>query len=1056
MEPTKQIMKPFLRFSLFRSIGVLAFVFQTFLTFGQNCDSITPSFNVDLSASPNQTWTSPMVLRDGNCCGTSNPDKCLEFIITLNPSAIAINFVISAGAVPSGALFYQINCGPITPVGSPICLSGPGPHNLTFCKPGNNANAFSIVSYSEPIIGPDISLNNGCSGSMYANYYNEPTITWTSIFPGVQGTYNSLLNCISGCDTVLVTAPLNPPAFVDYLVCGMDAGGCNPFPICDTIRVTFITPPSVTVSPNSQHLCFGAQNITLSATVSGGTPPYSFLWNTGETGSSILAGAGVFIVNIVDSFACLVVSDTALITQDLLPINASAGTDQFYCALAAENIPLNGIVQIASGGIWTGGTGIFLPNNTTLNALYSPSAEEISIGFLDLILTSTGNNGCPAQNDTVRLNFEYFTESFLLQTTNVSCFGHSDGAASISTSGIFNPYSFSLNGGTVTTNTIFVNLAAGNHTLVLINILGCDTTINFSITQPNALIAAVIDQQNNSCFGEENGEADVQASGGTAPYSFNWNTIPPNSSHLATNLAASTYICSINDANGCSIEVSAAITEPSPISLSLAAVSPSCFGLSNGAISATVDGGIAPYFYDWSSGLTSSNLYNLSSGWYVLNLTDANNCALSDSIFLVQPPQLTGTISPNTVICPITPTELTVTVSGGTGNYQFLWNPSTQTNQTIMVSPANNQMYSCAISDNNGCSINLSTSVFVTTISSADLQANISATSICITDSVLLWADYLGNDPTVALSWLNCPNCDATSPMYETPFQNTNYILAGTNSCGSVIYDTVSVILNPLPIVELIPVMGEICPGEFVTFTATGVNSSSWDYLWDFGDGQTSNSMQPNHQYNTSGTFLISVTVTDLNGCVTNMVEESQVIVNPRASAEFSSSSLSESTLDPTFYFYNSSSDASEFTWYFGDGFSSALENPNHTYENFGAFIVQLIATNSYNCPDSTTIQIEIEPSYNVYVPNSFSPEGDKHNPTFYAQGYGILDKDFSLLIFDRWGEIVFESHDITDVWDGRTKKGEQAQDGTYTWVIYFRDLTEQKYRKEGHVSIIK
>ncbi|MEY3426243.1 MAG: hypothetical protein RL679_1601, partial [Bacteroidota bacterium] len=281
-------MKPFLRFSLFRSIGVLAFVFQTFLTFGQNCDSITPSFNVDLSASPNQTWTSPMVLRDGNCCGTSNPDKCLEFIITLNPSAIAINFVISAGAVPSGALFYQINCGPITPVGSPICLTGPGPHNLTFCKPGNNANAFSIVSYSEPIIGPDISLNNGCSGSIYANYYNEPSITWTSIFPGVQGTYNSLLNCISGCDTVLVTAPLNPPAFVDYLVCGMDAGGCNPFPICDTIRVTFITPPSVTVSPNSQHLCFGAQNITLSATVSGGTPPYSFLWNTGETGSSIL------------------------------------------------------------------------------------------------------------------------------------------------------------------------------------------------------------------------------------------------------------------------------------------------------------------------------------------------------------------------------------------------------------------------------------------------------------------------------------------------------------------------------------------------------------------------------------------------------------------------------------------------------------------------------------------------------------------------------------------------------------------------------------------------
>ena len=132
------------------------------------CDSTVPSFYVDLSASANMTWVSPPVQRVGNCCGTTAPDNCLEFTILLNANAIAISFNIASGAIPPGALFYQINCGPPIAVGSPICLNGPGPHNLTFCKPGNNTNTFSVTSYSEPIIGPDITLNASCQGFIYA------------------------------------------------------------------------------------------------------------------------------------------------------------------------------------------------------------------------------------------------------------------------------------------------------------------------------------------------------------------------------------------------------------------------------------------------------------------------------------------------------------------------------------------------------------------------------------------------------------------------------------------------------------------------------------------------------------------------------------------------------------------------------------------------------------------------------------------------------------------------------------------------------------------------
>ena len=99
----------------------------------QTCDPTVPSFNVNLIGNPNGTWISPPIVRNGNCCGTSNPDRCIQFIVTLDPAAQGILFSVYSGAMPPSALFYQVNCGPPTPVGTPLCLNGTGPHIITFC-----------------------------------------------------------------------------------------------------------------------------------------------------------------------------------------------------------------------------------------------------------------------------------------------------------------------------------------------------------------------------------------------------------------------------------------------------------------------------------------------------------------------------------------------------------------------------------------------------------------------------------------------------------------------------------------------------------------------------------------------------------------------------------------------------------------------------------------------------------------------------------------------------------------------------------------------------------
>ncbi len=194
------------------------------------CNAPVPTFTVNMTGNPNGSWLSPNVGRNDYCCGATGTNVCIQFIITLDPMSTGIIFDIASGAVPPGALYYQINCGPPAQVGTAICLTGVGPHYLTFCKPGGNSNEYSIQALSQPTAGPNITVNDGCSAEMYCSGFDDTTITWTSIFPGNPGQYNSFLSCTQDCDTVTVTPSGFIPPYVDYQVCGASMGGCGQTP----------------------------------------------------------------------------------------------------------------------------------------------------------------------------------------------------------------------------------------------------------------------------------------------------------------------------------------------------------------------------------------------------------------------------------------------------------------------------------------------------------------------------------------------------------------------------------------------------------------------------------------------------------------------------------------------------------------------------------------------------------------------------------------------------------------------------------------------------------
>lgn len=225
---------------------MVSLLFSSIIHAQVNCTGDTPHITVDLSADPSMTFVTPAVIRDGSCCNGADVN-CVEFTIYLHPDAVGILFDVASGANPGGALDYQIDCGPITASGSaPICLSGVGPHYISFCKPGNNQNTYELTSISGPSASDNIIASDGCADTLSISGLDPNTVTWNSITPGVYGEFNNYLSDIDettfgtsgvpfvGFDYVLVTPQPNFPSEIQFEVCGVIDGPCSSGLFCDT------------------------------------------------------------------------------------------------------------------------------------------------------------------------------------------------------------------------------------------------------------------------------------------------------------------------------------------------------------------------------------------------------------------------------------------------------------------------------------------------------------------------------------------------------------------------------------------------------------------------------------------------------------------------------------------------------------------------------------------------------------------------------------------------------------------------------------------------------
>ncbi len=432
------------------------------------------------------------------------------------------------------------------------------------------------------------------------------------------------------------------------------------------------SPLHTTASKNSSVVCNGEFNGSAIVIANGGTFPYTYSWDksssTNDTATDLAAGIHTIIVK--DANDCEATTFVTITEPNILLV------------VVSENIPItcNGLLDGSATVLVSGG---ITPYTYSWENSMSVSATADDLGAGNHTVTILDANDCEATVNVV------ITEPNLLAATavedsGVTCFGGSDGVATVTVNGGTLPYTFSWDKSTATT-ALATDLDAGIHTITIKDANDCETTTIVTITEPLELVATAIEDSPVKCVGAFNGEATVAVNGGTAPYIYSWDK-SISTSASANDLEVGFHTITIRDLNGCETIATVVITDLNALSATAVQFSRvTCNGLSDGSAVVTIVGGTAPFTYTWDkSTSTSASASDLAAGAHTIKVEDANSCEILVSVLIEEPAILTAfaaQVSP--AKCKGESSgEATVITEGGTMPYSYAWDKSVSNSST--------------------------------------------------------------------------------------------------------------------------------------------------------------------------------------------------------------------------------------------------------------------------------------------------------------------------------------------------------------------------------------
>jgi gliding motility-associated-like protein len=481
---------------------------------------------------------------------------------------------------------------------------------------------------------------------------------------------------------------------IDSLAAGVytltitDANGCSL-----VVQDSVVAPAPLAINATVSNIsCYGLVNGKVITAVSGGTAPYTYLWNGGTfTSQNILnRPAGIYSLLVTDANGCSV-SDTFTITQPT-PFNITASQSQVLC-----HGDSTGAIALTVTGATAPYSYLWSTGDTTASVTNLPAGNySVSVG--DAAGCFTSLNYSITQPATAL--------SVVDSTYSILCFGDSTGYVSALPSGGTAPYLVIWNTGDTASS--LTNLVAGTYVYTAMDNNGCMVTDTLVLSEPSALVLSV-SATDIFCYGDSTGSLYAQVSGGVSPYTYAWDNGATVDS--VVNVMAGWHHLTVTDSNGCSIMDSIQIFQGAALVDSAFISHNICAGDSSGSIQTRLFGAIAPYTYTWlGSGDTLSasmgdtlNLTNLTAGTYFLHVVDSAGCSTQLSYSISEPAAMTLALTALATTNCLTDSigVAMVTVSGGAGSYSYVWS-SGSTNDT--ASGLWSGGFWVVVTDSNGCS----------------------------------------------------------------------------------------------------------------------------------------------------------------------------------------------------------------------------------------------------------------------------------------------------------------------------------------------------------------
>jgi gliding motility-associated-like protein len=917
----------------------------------------------------------------------------------------------------------------------------PGQYNLTISDShGCVNNTTHIVNQPNPLIASVVSNNP-------VNCFGEATGSINIALSGGTVPYQTVWKSLPSNSTISTSNNLIDVFAGDYTLTVTDTSMCS---ITNTYTIN--QPAQLVLTSNiSDVLCNGGNSGNVVGTVTGGVPGYTYHWYNGanvllSSTTNVLSNAYAddYNLEVFDSKGCMINLVSPVVQPDIVAVSNSTLQNVNCYGNSTGSIQIDVI-----GGVtpytydWS---------NDGFGA-YDDTEDLIGLSAGTYTVKIKDANNC-IKTFTYVITEPAAALSAVPTLTHVKCYGNSTGSILVNVEGGTMPYTFDWDTdgtGDFDDPQNLLNIPAGVYTLTVKDTLGCTTTFTSQIFQPAAPLSLTETHANVLCFAGNSGSININLAGGTVPYTFTWSNgssiLMTQTTPNLTNLTSDSYTVLVQDANDCTISTTIFIDQPSaPLAISTSIIEVDCYNSSTGSIDLTVTGGTGPFIYDWDNDGVGDNddfqdLLNIPSTNYAIIVYDNNGCTITSSYFVDQPQapiQLSVTSVEASCFGEATG-SISLTTIGGTAPYTIDWdNDGTgdfDDPQNLINIPSG--VYIVNVMDTNGCLETIggfvaqpaaALDVIATIIDPSCYAYSDGSVNLAITGGTtpyyMQWGDtneYLLNNPSELLSELT----------------TGNYFLRvrDVNNC---VFEQFVFVDQPdtLSVTNIITDVScfEGSDGA-INLTSNG-GTTPYSYIW-------SNGSNNEDQFNLV-TDIYGYILTDAQGCI---YKEELIVYQPpeiQIASEINGITCVDQK-DASIYIQTAGG-TQPYNWIWSNG-----ETTNHITD-LSIGLYELTISDYNGCIKKYDFIIDSSSIECLILVNTFTPNGDDYNDTWVIGNIHLYPKA-EVKVFNRWGNLLFESQGEYIPWDG-VFNGSKLPSEVYYYVIVLNNDENNKYT--GTITIVR